>query len=698
LQERCAVLSLSAFASDVPAGLLRDYTESIGWTVAHSTKFALDTLADGKKFQAAVLKAPPSIRDAVSRDLEACERIASGGLQAVLWPACGDDQSLRAEIEKLGSNRARALKLFLHHKPADDLSLVFRRAEALFDCGARRPGGKTWKLYRLTQFSRDWTPGRKLEASVKQVVEEQLSQLNEPKRLIKIELFSRPAHPDAGPDDLCHTIILNIASSSETEEDWHEGELAFRSKTPNRKIILCITPVSKGFDCGWHETNAAMANQVMRAVATRVLGQKDAPEPIEPVAINLTALAERRKTWVSAPEHQIGSVQVKKLVVSHGPGTRTYFAPARSKADAYDVAPRNLLGARIIAASLRVAFDKGAFGSGQKIVNFELAVPNRCSLRETDDAERVILEKYLGEWGLKDTDPDEDRPIRLAQAPGPFTVLLSVPTYAISTREAQNAFGTNVELLADLGALTPAPRDCFMICNDCGDHHSAVASSSGTGWVVHCPEAGSVKVAPEDLPAFTLSADALAVALSVSMPLKDLKVRRLSDDLFYLGSGAGKADWSALFAPTITSMRDLDSVSDCLRKNAALASGIVICSGEGPRQASLPGKHVFVSIDELFFLQGGRLHCNEQRLAHSLGRSKPPRSPGRPSAKTLAQRIANARRRLDVRSNSASEEIDAIKNMIVATQGPTDLPSDKVIRYEWLKDHLSRLSFPETPE
>ncbi len=692
------MLSLSAFASDVPAGLLRDYTESIGWTVAHSTKFALDTLADGKKFQAAVLKAPPSIRDAVSRDLEACERIASGGLQAVLWPACGDDQSLRAEIEKLGSNRARALKLFLHHKPADDLSLVFRRAEALFDCGARRPGGKTWKLYRLTQFSRDWTPGRKLEASVKQVVEEQLSQLNEPKRLIKIELFSRPAHPDAGPDDLCHTIILNIASSSETEEDWHEGELAFRSKTPNRKIILCITPVSKGFDCGWHETNAAMANQVMRAVATRVLGQKDAPEPIEPVAINLTALAERRKTWVSAPEHQIGSVQVKKLVVSHGPGTRTYFAPARSKADAYDVAPRNLLGARIIAASLRVAFDKGAFGSGQKIVNFELAVPNRCSLRETDDAERVILEKYLGEWGLKDTDPDEDRPIRLAQAPGPFTVLLSVPTYAISTREAQNAFGTNVELLADLGALTPAPRDCFMICNDCGDHHSAVASSSGTGWVVHCPEAGSVKVAPEDLPAFTLSADALAVALSVSMPLKDLKVRRLSDDLFYLGSGAGKADWSALFAPTITSMRDLDSVSDCLRKNAALASGIVICSGEGPRQASLPGKHVFVSIDELFFLQGGRLHCNEQRLAHSLGRSKPPRSPGRPSAKTLAQRIANARRRLDVRSNSASEEIDAIKNMIVATQGPTDLPSDKVIRYEWLKDHLSRLSFPETPE
>jgi hypothetical protein len=104
-----------------------------------------------------------------------------------------------------------------------------------------------------------------------------------------------------------------------------------------------------------------------------------------------------------------------------------------------------------------------------------------------------------------------------------------------------------------------------------------------------------------------------------------------------------------------------------------------------------------VPSDELFNLQGGRLHYNEQRLAQALNRTTAPKLPGRPSAKPLAQRIANARQRLDVRGRSANDEIEAIKKMMLAIQGPMNLPSDKVIRYEWLKDHFARQSFPETP-
>jgi len=643
------------------------------------------------------MQATASVRDIVLHDLASCERIASGGFNAVIWPACGDDDGLRAEIAQLGSNRARALLLFLHNKPTDDLSLAFRRAEALYDCGARKPGGKTWKLYRLKQFSRDWTPGRKLEAAIEEIVEQELERQKEPKRRIKVELFTRPSHPGAGPDDLCHTVILNIAASAETEEDWQEDELASRRRTPNRKIILCITPTSKGFDCGWHDTNAAMANNVMLAVAQRLLGQKDAPEPIVPIAINLSSLSNRPRFWASAPEHRIHSVQVKKLVVSSGPGTRTYFVSARSKADAYDVAPRNLTGARIIAASLRVVFERGAYGAGQKIVNFDLAVPNRCSLRETEDAERYILQPCLFEWGVIDPETDDDRPLRIAPAPSLLSDVLSIDVTGISKRHAEGLFGHGLEPLLQLGALARISPGDVTLCDLCGVPHPADVRPDGLNWMVHCPEAGIARVSLDDLPAFTSNFDALAIGLAAALPIKFDRIQKLPDEsLIYLGRGTGRTEWSALFAPDFNSPFAIDRVTERLRGNPSLAPGILICSADAPKQIPLPGKHVAVSIDELFRIEGGRLGYNEVRLAQALNRSTPPKAAGRPSLNALAARLAAARRRMKLQASSSDAELNAIKDMIFMVCGEVRLPSDKVIRYEWLKDHFARVSFPET--
>ena len=618
-------------------------------------------------------------------------------MQAVLWPASGDDEGLRQDIERLCSNRARALKLFLHNKPADDLSAAFKRAEALYDCGARKPGGRTWKLYRLKRFSRDWAPTGNLKAAIKKIIEEELHRQGEPQRTIKVETYTRPAHPNAGPDDVCHTIIINIAASAETEENWHDGELTTRPKIPNRKIILCVTPVSKGFDCGWHAANSVMANAVMLAAAKGILKQQDAPEPIEPVQVALSSLSERPRFWGKAPEHQIQSVQVKKLVVSHGPGTRTFFVSARSKADVYDVAPRHIQGARIIAASLRVVFDKGAFGSRQKAVNFDLSLPNRCSLRETEDAENYILKHCLYEWGLIDPEAKEDRPMLLTPSSRTLSDLLAIDDYGISRREAEATYGHNLEMLVTLGALEEVGPGDTTLCLECGKPHSADIRMGSGVLILNCPNSGEHRLPFSSFPRYTPNVDALAITLAETLPIKTELIRRLDDGpVYYLGEGAGKNAWSALFVPDYVSTGQMDSVADTLRNHPILAPGIVICSRDAPRRVLLPGKHVAIAIDELFRFEGGRLHFNEQRLAQALRRKTAPKPPGRPTEKQIAQRLANARRRMQVQGPSPEAELKAIKDMFISTRGDIALPKDKVIRYEWLRDHFDKLTFPET--
>lgn len=616
---------------------------------------------------------------------------------AVLWPACGDDASLRQEIERLGSNRARALKLFLHNKPADGHSVAFSRAEALFDCGAKRPGGRSWKMYRLKRLSRDWTPKQYLPRRIQNIVEGELSRQNEPHREVKVEAFSRPSHPSAGGEDLCHTIIINIAASTETEEVWQGKSLTNQPKVPNRKIVICITPIAKGFDCGWNEVNAAMASDVMRAVASKVLGQKDDPEPIEPVSVRLSGLSDRPRFWGRAPEHKIQSVQVKKLVVSAGSGTRTYFAPAKSKADAYDVAPRSLPGARIIAASIRVCFSAGAFGQKQKFVNFDLGLPNRCNLRETEDAENYILKHCLEAWGLIEPETDDDRPLSISTGSRELSHLLGLDQSGLTRREAEACFGAHLESLIELGALEEHGPGDTTICELCCEPHPADMQRTGSGWMVHCPAAGTALVAFDALPFYAPNFDALAIGLAATLPLEHKALRRLPPDpIVYLGSGPGKHDWSALFAPRFSSPQDMDRVCDCLRKNASLAPGILICSADAPKHVPLPGKHVAVSIDELFALQGGRLQHDDRRLAHALNRKTPPKRSGRPSVKKEALAIAAVRRKMGVQAATPESELSAIKFMLHSSLGDVELPTDKVMRYDWLQEHFAELQFPKT--
>lgn len=670
--------------------------ESIGWDRPQEFDESSTDLTDGKLFKSLLESAEHATQERVNRDLGDCERLAKGGFTAVLWPACGDDAELRNSIEALRSNRARALCLFLHNKPDDDLSQVFRRAETLLDCGAAKPGGRSWKLYQLKSFARDWTPATGLEAKVKEVVSDVLTSLGEPKRYIETEITTRPSHPGAGDGDFCYTLIINISGATESEERWEGDSLGRRPKTPNRKIVLCVSPVSKGFDCGWHVANAALANEILNQVARDCLNQSEDPEPIKAVPVTLDRLFQR-PTWVCPPESGISSVQVKKLVVSQGPGTRTYYVSAKSRADAYDVAPRNIPPSRIIAANLRVEFEKGLYGTRKKAVSFDLAVPNRCTLRETSQPEAFILNQCLREWGLIEADDEEDRPLLLKASDSPLSDLLSYNPFGASRAEVETTFGHNLKALLQQGILTKVDEGNTALCPECREPHPVDLFSSEKGVLIHCPVAGLIPVPASEIERFTCDLRALAAAMYSALPLEDWEPRIIDDEtLVYLGTGRGKVAWPVMFAFKTQTQIEINKLIDRLSLENELKNGVVICGAEMPKRLALPNRHRVASIDELFALKGGSLTLNERRLSQLLNRKNPPKRPGRPSPKTLAERFAEVRRRLNTQAVSPDQELEAIKVMLRQAEPDVSLPADEQIRYVWLKDHFAQLNFRET--
>jgi hypothetical protein len=231
--------------------------------------------------------------------------------------------------------------------------------------------------------------------------------------------------------------------------------------------------------------------------------------------------------------------------------------------------------------------------------------------------------------------------------------------------------------------------------------HPLDVSATTSGWTAQCPNAGPHQLQADAFPLYTPNTDALAIILAQTLPLNTGRIRRLSDqDVYYLGGGLGKGlhAWSALFAPYYSTGEDIDRMFDCLKRNPSLAPGILICPRDYPRNVDLPGKHTPVAIDEIIKMRGGQFHYDAQRLAHALNRKTPPKAPGRPTESKAAVQLAEARRRLNLAARNADAELEAIKQMIFSTLGPIQLPGDKTIRYEWLKEHFEKIRFPESPE
>ncbi|MEQ8322449.1 MAG: hypothetical protein RH946_19460 [Rhodospirillales bacterium] len=681
-------MSISAFAADVPASLIRIYAASIAWSLPDDNWIDLDGRRLGQAIKLAQESTPHDLRDRIYRDLEAREAVSKGGATAVLMPACADDTALRDALEELSSDRARALKLFLHNKPSDGLSQAFQRAEALLDCGARNPGGQTWKMFNLTSFSRDWEPGSRIVSDIQGVIKDELRALAEPERHIEIDSFVRPALVSQADGPVSYMFIANISDRSMKSQNWIDGSLQPTALIPNRVIVLSVSPHAKTLDCGRNDVDGALATAITNAFARKVLKQTADPEPLEPANYSLRGLCSRPR-FVTLPEDGIESVEVKKLVVMSGPGTRTYHVSSRRKGDAYDVAKGPFNGDRILSASLRVIFAKGGKRSRQKAVGFDITLPNRCTLKNTVEAERLILERYLPEWGLIKQDDGAAGPLLIREHKRPLADLINVTSDEIDESELVSLLGDGFETLKRLGVLTPAGRVESVSCPQCSDGHLVDLAFDGSAWMAQCPRAGLLHVSRPTLSTCSRNLKALAIAMADKLPIDTATARELlSDRLYLLGVGAGSKQWTALFAPSLHSPDDIDAVMNELRKGVGKGAGILITNNALPQSIQIPGKHLCILIDDLFLLLGGRLEIDEAKLGAALQRKSPPKKTGRPSLKSAAVAVAALRKRLAVRASTESEEVQAIMGFL-STQYPNEpIPIEKTVRYEWLADHF----------
>lgn len=690
--------SLSAFAADVPGHLLAAYATCRNLPGASQGWADLSGRSLGQAFDRAYEKLGTPLRDTVYRDMEACERVSKGGRRAVLLPACADDLALRGEINALTSNRARALCLFLHNKPADSTSLVFDRAELLFECGAHHQNGQTWRAYSLKGLARDWSPRRNARANLKRTALQVLEQRGDDGRDVEVEGYVRPAGDGVSAQDNCYSFVIHVSDADETGEAWVEGVRQHVPRTPNRRLVFCITPINKMIEAGHQPGDADLANSLLEAIARDFLEEKSTPSKLQSVPVRLTGL-DRRRTWPTLSEFKIQSVEVKKLVVRRGPGTRTYYVPGNRKGDAYDVAPPNIPGGAIMAAGLRVVFDKGAFGARTSSVQFELSLPNRCTLRESREADRFILETCLQEWGLRASDePEGELPLAISPDALPFARLIDASGTSLPAELVEDWLGDGFRTLFRLQVLVPEKEHSNRDCPRCPLPHPLQLLPSGRKWIGICEATGPVEF-DDDAPAhLQLDMNALALQLCFSLSLESEAPKALLEkQLYYLGQCSGAPDWTAFFAPTLEGTDLVNTICRRLETFGTVERGVILTSSEVPQSLVLPGKHAVLRIDEAVSLVSGRLLTDDARIKAALDRkSLGRRRPGRTSLNKLAQSIARKRKQLKVRSTSAKKEIDAIKQTIFQLNPAADFPSFKTIRYEWLKDHFEDWDLPET--
>jgi hypothetical protein len=690
--------SLSAFAADVPGHLLAAYARCRNWRVPYERWTNLYGRALGQEFDRAYQNLGNPLRDTVYRDLEACERISKGGRRAVLLPACADNLALRREIDALASNRARALCLFLHDKPASSNSFAFDRAELLFECGAHHQNGQTWRAYSLKIMPRDWSPKTRARAELTSIVSQLLAESGDFGRKIDVESYVRPAGDGVSAQDNCYTFIIHVSDAEETGEVWVDGVRQHVPRTPNRRLIFCITPINKMIEAGHQPGDADLANLLLVAIARDFLKQKSAPTKIPSVPVRLAGL-DRRRIWPTLPEFGIQSVDVKKLVVRRGPGTRTYYVPGNRRGDAYDVAPLNIPGGSIMAAGLRVVFTKDAFATRTTSVQFELSLPNRCTLRQSREADRFILETCLQEWGLRASDePEGELPLAINPDAVPFARLIEASGTSLPAELLEDWLGDGFRTLFKLQVLVPEKEPSNRDCPRCPLPHPLQLLPSGRKWIGICEATGPVEF-DDDAPAqLQLDMNALALQLCFSLSLESEAPKALLEQqLYYLGRCSGAPDWTAFFAPTLEGYDLLNSI--CLRLEAfgTVERGVILTASEVPQSLVLPGKHGALRIDEAVSLVSGRLLADDARIKAALDRkSLGRRRPGRTSLNKLAQSIARKRKQLKVRSTSATKEIDAIKQTILQFNPAAEFPTFKTIRYEWLKGHFEDWDLPET--
>lgn len=674
------MLSMSAFLRDVP---LEDAARLLALYGIEIDPEQLDLRSDtmrGRALEAVVDASTRAVRPALVSVLNDLEALSKAGADAVMRPAAGEDLMLLRKLSTSPSDRARALCLYLHEKPDSEDSKAFERAWFLSDCGAHRPNGATWQLFEVTSMSRDWSPKKGTDREINTLACTIAEDFFKEEKEVKCDVYSRPALPDDPDGPKAHCITIEVQGDKGKIEGWKKGNgIRFIPFERGRRFCVVITPHQKTFEFG-RDARASVLAKLMAEGIARALFRTSDLEPLEHGTYILSSLKSRRD-WPVLHEHGIDLVQVKKLVLTRGAGTVTYHVPAASGADVYDILGKRadqLSSDRILSTTLRVRFLKKG-RQRAKTVQFEITRPNKCTLRETHQAEALILNTYLHEWGLRGiTSVQEDKksvdlwPAELNWAD---IVAGDVPR---RRHEWLGVFRDAAEDLIQRHVLVPAGRTSTVPCPNCtigdlGDYspllEEMICNSCG-----YCEQAQSLWTLYEiDVRAFAMM---MAVMLQLDTgPLHEIEV----DSLFCLGDSLGEQNRRVLFAPRMLTPQDIDRVAASIRTGAGKSGGLVIGANNLPDSYKWPQKHTYSALREILWVGETQLELKPDFAAEWLDGQKTHKRGGRPTYRSYGEQLAKARRAFGLPLKAGL----LLQDLMLWFPDEGDLPTLHTIQNDW---------------
>jgi len=382
--------SRRTFLRQTPRAILKEYFAKKGVLGEIdfdqlSKRTSIEVLSD------AIERLPDAQRVAVEGDWEQVNEMAyARGVEAILEEAAFRDLDWTDRFAQMSNHYERALRTFLDEP---DLFYVAGHFEEMDRVGS-------WQ--RRTIY-------KNLEPKVERADLDTLATAIA--RLYKKQGRGRYCAVDnylrKYPERHCYFVYPEDHPVTEPSFD-NNGKLQQVPRRPVFEIIFVYRPVEGVLELS-AGGNRDHKEDLMTALCQTILGLDDLPEEDPQPDYDLSGLKNHEIAFPTDPEDGVESVDVKMLRLDL-PGTRsrriTFEAnPSRhAPRELHDLMAEALNQENVPLDSVHVARARLRFtfaarnGSRQKTLTFEIAHPNRCTLK--DDRHDQVAKKYLKRWHI----------------------------------------------------------------------------------------------------------------------------------------------------------------------------------------------------------------------------------------------------------------------------------------------------------
>lgn len=349
-----------------------------------------------ERLLAAIQALDAPTRDRVYADFERVAQISDEAGQRLLHILLSDGGP--GEPVHSGGTEDRALALLIEDPDRFSRIEEMRYADV-------HVSGRDWSGFRGPLGAPVHTEQDR-EAAFREVLSSIFLSFDGSGRNVSVELFERPPLAKDGTSQTQVTIYLEGLPQSFSEFD---GEtLSQRIARPAVEAALLYTSATGELDViskGGKQQRSALA----AAFCEHMLAADPSVEPVRPRQYDLHSLA-RRRSFPTKPSDAIREVEVTRLrlVLDQKEGAVLSLEKARGEGrsiwdlarDEFGAADPLRNGHAVRQARLAVTFEPRDGRKRPSVINVDISVPNRCNLKEHKERERLIAERYLGEWGL----------------------------------------------------------------------------------------------------------------------------------------------------------------------------------------------------------------------------------------------------------------------------------------------------------